>query len=79
MPAWDREEVTEVGCLGDRGIDGEVILGIWDTADGGLFVPLPGTNIFVRQQRLFGGGTEPLEGAGKTRKAGEDIGKVGSG
>ena len=31
------EEATEAGCCGNRRTDGEVLLGVWYTADGSLF------------------------------------------
>ena len=80
VPAQDGEEATDVGFLGDGGTDGGGgILGVWDTAYSVLFVPVPGTQVVVLQQRLAGGETEPPEGAGKMDTAGEDIGKGGSG
>ena len=79
MPAWDGEETAEVSCLGDGGTDGEGLLGIWDTTDGGLLVPIPGMNVVVLRQRLDGNGTEPPEVAGKMGTAVEDLGKGGSG
>ena len=55
------------------------LLGVWETNDGGIFVPVLGTNIVIHQQRLDGGGTEPPVGAGKMGMSGKDIGKRGSG
>ena len=55
------------------------LLGVWDTADGGLFVSVHGTNVVVHQQLLAGGGTEPLEDAGKMGTSGKDLGKEGRG
>ena len=76
--AHDGEEETGAGCWGDGETDGEVILGVWDTADGGSFIQVPGAIIVVLQKRLAGGGTETPEGAGKMGTAGEDFGKVWS-
>ena len=45
--AQDGEEEIEVVCWGDGGTDGEDLFGIWDTTDGGLFVPLIGTNVVI--------------------------------
>ena len=66
-------------CCGDILIDGEVLIGVWDTSDGVLFVPLPRTNVVVLQRRLARGGMEPLEGAGKMGTAGKYIWNGGSG
>ena len=77
MPPRDREEDTEVGCCRDEGTYGEGILGVWDTTDSGIFVPVPEIKV-VRQQQLACGGTEPPEGAGKMVTAGKDLGKEGN-
>ena len=49
VPAQDGEEATEVGGLGYVGADGKILIGVWDTADGGLFVPLLWTNVVFHQ------------------------------
>ena len=49
-----------------------------DTADGGAFIQVIGTNAVVLQQRLAGGGTEPTEGAGKVGTTGEYFWEGGS-
>ena len=36
------------------------LLGVWDTADGGIFIPVAGTNVVTLQQQLTNSGTEPL-------------------
>ena len=66
--------MTEAGCCGYRGTDGEGILGVWDTSDGSSFVQVLGTNYVVLQRILDGGGTEPTSGAGKVGTDGEDFG-----
>ena len=45
--AQDREEVTEIFFGVDGVNNGEGLLGVWDTADGGIFVLVPGTNVVV--------------------------------
>ena len=62
MPAWDGEEATEDDCGGYVGTDGEGLLGVWDTADGSVFVQVTEANVFVLQQQLDNGGTESLKG-----------------
>ena len=73
------EEVTESGCLVDRGKYGEGLIRLWDTDDGGSFVQVLGVNVVVLQQQLNDGGTEPTEGTGKVGTTGEDFGKGGIG
>ena len=77
--AREREKPTDVGGWGDGITDGEGLFGVRDTTDGGIFVTLPGTNVVVHRQQLFGSETEPREGAGEMGTAGEDLGKGGSG
>ena len=74
----DGEEAKEVVGWGDKVENGEGILGIWDTANSGLFIPVFGTNLVAHWQRLADGGMECQEGAGKTGAAGKAIGKGGS-
>ena len=50
VPAQEGKKVTEAGCLGDGGKDGEGLLGVRDTADGGSFVQVLGANVFVLQR-----------------------------
>ena len=40
-------------------MDGEDLLGVWDTADNGYLVQVIGVNVVVQQRQLAGGGTEP--------------------
>ena len=40
---------------------GEGLIGVWDTADGGFFVPVPGANVVVIRQKLSGGDTMKIE------------------
>ena len=47
VPEGDGEEVKEVAGLGYVGVDGADLLGVWDNADGGLFVLVLGTNVVV--------------------------------
>ena len=47
MRTRDGEEAKDVAGRGDVGSDGEGIIGVWDTVDGGLFIPVLRTNIFV--------------------------------
>ena len=79
MLARDGEEAKEVAVWGDRGADGVGLLSIWETSDGGLFIPVLGTNVVFHWRRLSVGGTEPPEGAGGMGAADEDLGKLGSG
>ena len=65
----------EVGCQGYRRTDGEGLIGVWYTADGRLFVLVPGTNVVVLRRQLASCVTEPLEGAWKMGTAGEYLGK----
>ena len=65
MPAQDVDKLKEVSGRGDGGAYGAVILGLWDTTDGSLFVLVIGTNVVVHLKRLAGGGTGPPEGVGK--------------
>ena len=60
-------------------MDGEVLLGLLDTADGWSFVQVLRANVFVLRRPLAGGGTKPTAGAGKLGKTGEYFGEVGSG
>ena len=55
--AQDREEATEDGCGGYRGMDGEVLLGVWDNTDVSTFFKVLGTNVVVLRQQLDSGGT----------------------
>ena len=71
--------MTKAGYRGFGGMDGEGLLGVWDTTDSGYFVQVPGENVVFLQQKLAGGGIEPLESAGKMGTAGEAFGKGGSG
>ena len=41
----DGEEAKGVAGRGDKGLDGADILGLWDTADCGLFFMVLGMNI----------------------------------
>ena len=79
VPELDGEEAKEVVCLGYKGKDVEGLLGVLDTNESGIFILVPGTNVVVHQQRLYGSGKEPQEGAGKMVTAGGDRGKEGSG
>ena len=45
--ARDIEEAKEVAGIGDGGVDGASILGVWYTTDGSLLVPVLGTNVVV--------------------------------
>ena len=56
-------------------MDGEDILGVWNTTDNGYFVQVPGDHVVVLWQRMASGGTEPTEGAGKMGTADKDFGK----
>ena len=67
--------MTEAGCCGYRGTDGEGILGVWYTADGCSFVQVLGTNVVVLRRKLAGVGIEPTDGAGKVGADGKDFGK----
>ena len=49
-----------------------------DTADGGAFIQVIGTNAVVLQQRLDCGITEPTAGTGKVGTTGEYFGEGGS-
>ena len=60
-------------------MDGEFILGIWDTADVSSFVQLIGTNVVVLRRGLASGVTEPTEGAGKVGTTVEALGEGGGG
>ena len=55
-------------------IGGGCILGVWDTVDGGIFVPVSGMNVVVLRLILDRSGTEPPEGAGKMGASGKDFG-----
>ena len=80
MLVWVVEEATESSCCGDVGTDGGGgILSVWSADDCSSFVKVLGTNVFVLQQILAGGGTEPTSGAGKVGTTGEDFGKGGIG
>ena len=77
VPDQYGEEATGVGSLGGRGADGKGLLGVWYTADGGILVPVPGTNVVVHRQILAVGGTQLPEGARKIGTAGEYLGREG--
>ena len=47
VPVRDGEEAKEVSDKVDGGSDETGILGVWYTADGGIFIPVPGTNVVV--------------------------------
>ena len=79
VPARDGEEAVEAGSQGDRGTDGEGLLGIWDTTYGGYFFQLLGANVVVLRQQLAGGITEPTEAAVKMGMTGKKFGKGGGG
>ena len=52
VAAWDGEEVTEVGCFGDRGTDVKCFISVWDAADGGAIIQVFGVHSIVHRQRL---------------------------
>ena len=79
MLARDGEEAKEVAGRKDRGADGVGLLGLWDTADGGLLILVLGMNVVVHWQQLASGVTEPLEGAGKMGTSDGDLSKGGIG
>ena len=56
-------------------MDGEVLLGVWDTADRSYVIQVLGTNLVVLQQRLDCGITEPTAGTGKVGTTGEYFGE----
>ena len=47
VPVRDGEEAKEVSDKVDGGSDETGILGVWYTADGGIFIPVLGTNVVV--------------------------------
>ena len=59
-------------------MNGEGLIGVWDTTEGSIFIKVPGTNDVVLRQRFYGSGTEPLEGASEMGMSGENLGKGGS-
>ena len=60
-------------------MDGEGLIGIWDTYDGSSIIQLLGTNVVVLRQRLDSGGTEPTAVTRKAGTNGEDFREGGSG
>ena len=79
MPAQVREEVTEVGCCGDAGMDQEGLLGVWGATYGSTFFQVLGTHFSVLRQRLAEGRAEYTAGTGNVGTNGEEFGEKGSG
>ena len=79
VPEQDREELNEVSGQGEGGADGEDLLSVLYTTDGGILLLVLGINVVVNLRGFLCSGTEPLEGAGKMGTADEDLGMRGSG
>ena len=75
MAAWDGEEVTEVGCFGDRGTDVKCFISVWDAADGGAIIQVLGEHSFIHRRKLTSIGAESMTGAGNVEEDGKDIGE----
>ena len=72
--AWVGEESREVGCCGDKGIDGEGLLVVWDATDGGFFIKVLGNHSIFHRRQLASGGAESATGTGEVEINGKDIG-----
>ena len=71
------EEATEDVCCGYIGMEGEGLLGVWDTDEGSSFAQVLGENTIVLQWRLAIGATEPMTGAGEMETTGGALGDYG--